>query len=224
MTQVRPDRDETHSPIEVGPYENHDAEQTSVNNRRMSIDRAIRVGLVAVIALFLVIATFIGLFVRSNSNDYWSSLIWWLPVALVVLPLIIGVLRRRAPGRILWALVISIVAAVILFLVIMLVKASGFADDWFAAIFGNETMGSLGWVKWFESLGWVQPFAAIGWIVVTLIVWVIIALPLVCAYQAIQSLSFEEHFSILGSLLWTVAAGFACVFPIGHSIIMNSGL
>lgn len=195
-------------------------EYVGAANRGITRDRVIRWTLGIAITLFLTVSAVSG---RLVQTDIWASWIWWLLAAVIVLPILVGLVRRRPFLKILLGFGMSLVAAIILFIVLLMVIGIGWSDDWFAAMVGNETMGTLGWVQGFNSLNWIWLFWFIGWLIIVIVILLLLIAAPLLLFGLIDVLSFDEDFSIPAVLILSILSGVACVFAIGQSIIINSG-
>lgn len=189
-------------------------------NRGLTRDRMLRWSLGVGAFLFYVVTAVSGRLVQKN---IWDSWIWWLLAAVIIVPLLIGIVRRRPVLRILLGLGMSIVAMMIMFVVLLLLISIGWSDDWLAGMVGNETMGSMGWVKAWLSLGLFWPIAAIGWVIIVLVIFLLLIAAPLLLFGLIDVLSFDEDFSIPAVLILSILAPLSSVFAIGQSIITNSG-
>jgi hypothetical protein len=142
--------------------------------------------------------------------DVWQSLIWFVPLLVLAAPIVYAWVRFALVAEILARLLMSLIVIVIMYIVFFLEIMIGYADDVWAHVAGNETMGQLGLIGTLSVLGLVIV------LVLTLV------LPLFFFGWLFKSL-IQQDINILKVLILAIIAPLSFFFSIGLSIVNNSG-
>lgn len=184
----------------------------------------------AIIGVFILVATFTSTLIETDNSQ---SLIWWIPVAFLVLALVVGFLDRKSGQplkRIILALIVGIILLVGFWLMTTILFLANASVDIFAFFAGNVNLGYTGvanaFGSWLGTIGVVgPPLKVIVLIIGALINFaLVVAVPTVVLSLIVQGIAYERHPSVRDTLILAVLALAAFLFPIGLSIIGNLGL
>jgi hypothetical protein len=155
---------------------------------------------------FLFFGGLSGALLKKDLADLWTSWIWWLPIAMLILPIgCAAIARDLALERSIARLVFFVISPLVLFFGLLWIILSGFPLPFWGAIVGNATMGQSGFGLWgvinFGLVFIVPTLSFIG------VIWVLL----------------QPRFSVIWALFFTVLTPAALVLPLGQSIITNLG-
>lgn len=180
-------------------------QETEYEIRRMHIERVRFWATYLPIVFLLALCATSGILVGTN---VWLSWIWALPVIALVAPFIYDVVRPKRYRHLKKRRLLFLLAPALLFVGFFLVIFSGYADDVWAQIIGNEAMGARGWQL--GVIGVVLNFVLAYIIPAALFVWVVKA-------------TFAPRLPVRKVIVLSVLTSLFFIFPIGQSIIVNSG-
>jgi hypothetical protein len=169
-------------------------------NRWMSVQNATFVIFALGLLVFLFIGGVSGTLFAVN---LWTSLVWWLPVALLVIPL--GYLFFTPRTKIepsLARTVFCFVTPLVLFIGLLILIGSRLALGAWGTVAGNAILGTPGW-------GLFAPLVAIGlpWLAVMLTMWSLL----------------KKQFSLLLAVFCAIVTPVSFIYLLGWCIVVHRG-
>jgi hypothetical protein len=169
-------------------------------NRWMTIQNVTFVIFALGLLVFLFVGGVSGTLFAVNQ---WASLIWWLPVAMLVIPL--GYLFFTPRTKIepsIARTIFCFVTPLVLFIGLLLLISSRLALSAWGTVAGNAILGTSGW-------GLFAPVVAIGlpWLAVMLTVWSLL----------------KKHFSFLLAVFCAIVTPVSFIYLLGWCIVVHRG-